>query len=124
MQDRRDSVRETGSRPHAEEAGTDRRDVPVGGEAPDSARNWVLRLYVATDSPRSERAERNLRRLFRRHLPDCRLEVVNILEQPERACEDAVVAVPTLVRHSPLPRRRLIGDMSNEAQVLSGLGLV
>ncbi|BAU93076.1 KaiB domain-containing protein [Methylorubrum populi] len=83
-----------------------------------------LRLYVAGTSPRSTRSIESVRRLCERWLKDaCDLEVVDIYQQSALAGADGVVAAPTLVRLSPLPARRIAGDLSDERRVLDGLGL-
>ncbi|KQQ18206.1 circadian clock protein KaiB [Methylobacterium sp. Leaf123] len=83
-----------------------------------------LRLYVAGTSPRSTRSIESVRRLCEHRLGGaCDLEVVDIYQQAALAGEDGVVAAPTLVRLSPLPARRITGDLSDERHVLDGLGL-
>jgi circadian clock protein KaiB len=85
---------------------------------------YDLRLYVAGTTPRSTRAVRNLTRLCEAEIPGrYRLEIIDVYQQPLRAAEDQIVAVPTLLKIGPLPRRKLIGDLSQEAQVRRGLGL-
>ncbi len=85
---------------------------------------YRLRLYVAGQSPRSLAALENLRRLCDTHLPGrCRIEVVDLLEHPDRARRDQIIAIPTLVRQSPPPLRRLVGDLSDFERVLAGLEL-
>ncbi|MBD8907220.1 circadian clock KaiB family protein [Methylorubrum zatmanii] len=94
---------------------------PTGGEAAGRAR---LRLYVAGTSLRSTRTIESVRRLCERRLGGlCDLEVVDIYQQSGLAGTDGVVAAPTLVRLSPLPARRLAGDLSDEQRILEGLGL-
>lgn len=85
---------------------------------------YELRLYVAGTTPRSTRAVRNITRLCEAEMPGhYRLEIIDVYQQPFRAAEDQIVAVPTLVKISPLPRRKLIGDLSCDAQVRRGLGI-
>jgi circadian clock protein KaiB len=85
---------------------------------------WVLSLYVTGSTRNSLRAIDNLRRICTRHLDgDYALEVVDIYQQPEIAARADLIAAPTLVKRFPLPVRRLIGDLSDEARVLTGLGL-
>ncbi len=84
----------------------------------------LLRLYVAGTSPRSLRTIESVRRLCERRLGvACDLEVVDIYQQAALAGGDGVVAAPTLVRLSPLPVRRVAGDLSDEGRILDGLGL-
>lgn len=85
---------------------------------------FVLRIYLVGDSPRSEVALANLRALCERYAPgDYELEVVEVLESPELAAADRIVATPTVVKLSPLPRQRVIGDLSDRAAAAAGLGL-
>ena len=84
---------------------------------------YELRLYVAGTTPRSTRAVRNLTRICEAEIPGrYHLEIIDVYQQPVRAAEDQIVAVPTLLKMVPLPRRKLIGDLSQEAQVRRGLG--
>ena len=85
---------------------------------------YVLRLFVAGMTPRSRRAVENLRRICDGPLAGrVDLETVDIYQQPHLAEAHQVVAAPTLLRLEPLPERRLIGDLSEEARVLRGLDL-
>jgi circadian clock protein KaiB len=84
--------------------------------------NWRLRLYVAGQTPKSIAALANLNRLCEGHLSgQYRIEVIDLVKQPHLARRDDIVVVPTLVRHLPLPIRKIIGDLSNEERVLVGL---
>lgn len=94
-----------------------------GGDSMGGGRTR-LRLYVAGTSPRSTRSIESVRRLCERRLEGaCDLEVVDLYQQPALAGVDGVVAAPTLVRLSPLPARRIAGDLSDEQRVLDGLEL-
>ena len=85
---------------------------------------WHLRLYVAGQSPKCLDAFINLRRLCDEHLAGRHeIEIVDLVEQPELAEADDVLALPTLVRRSPSPSRKIIGDLSNTARVLAHLGI-
>jgi len=86
---------------------------------------FVLRLYVAGNAPRSQAAIENVRRLCDEYLHDrCELEVIDIYQDPTVVPEDLVLAAPTLIRRLPLPLRRVIGDMSQKEKVLVGLDLI
>ena len=86
---------------------------------------YQLRLFVAGSTPRSRRTLGNLRRLCARFLPGrAELEIVDIYQQPDLAAEDQVIAAPTLLKLSPLPLRRIIGDLSDQDRVLRALGLL
>lgn len=90
----------------------------------DGGAVWALRLYVAGQSPKSVRAVDNLRQICEEHLQgQYSIEVIDLLEHPQLAAGDAIVAVPTLVRRLPAPVRRIIGDLSNTDRVLVGLQL-
>lgn len=92
--------------------------------APDPA-GYTLRLFVAGTTPRSLRAIENLRRICDRHLPgQVDIEVIDIYQQPGLAGHYQVVAAPMLLKLLPLPLRRIIGDLSEEQRVLTGLGLL
>jgi circadian clock protein KaiB len=84
----------------------------------------VLRLYVTGSSPRSIRAIANIRKICDEYLRGCHdLEVVDISQHPMLAASEQILAAPTLVRMSPLPTRRFVGDMSQSERILLGLGL-
>ena len=85
---------------------------------------WKLRLYVAGQTPKSIRAFANLKVLCEEHLKGhYQIEVIDLLENPQLARGDQIVAVPTLIRKLPLPVRKIIGDLSNTDRVLVGLDL-
>jgi circadian clock protein KaiB len=85
---------------------------------------WDLRLYVAGQTPKCLAAFANLQEFCRAHLEGrFRIEVVDLLEQPQLARGDQILAVPTLVRKLPEPIRKIIGDLSNTERVLVGLDL-
>ncbi len=83
---------------------------------------WSLRLYVAGLTPKSLTAFRNLRRLCEEHLAGrYRIEVVDVSDEPALAVAEQIVAVPTVVRKLPEPRRRIVGDLTNAERVVRGL---
>jgi len=85
---------------------------------------WELRLYVAGQTPRSLAAFANLKRICETHLQGrYTIEVVDLLEKPQLAKGDQILAIPTLVRKLPLPMRKIIGDLSDTERVLVGLDL-
>ena len=85
---------------------------------------WVLRLYVAGQTPKSVIAFANLKRICSEHLSDkYRIELIDLLENPQLARGDQIVAIPTLVRNLPTPMKKIIGDLSNTDRVLVGLDL-
>lgn len=86
---------------------------------------WELRLYVAGQTRKSMTALKNLRRICEEHLAgNYKLEVIDLLEHPQRAQSDQILAIPTLVRKLPAPVRKIIGDLSDQERVLVGFDLV
>ena len=84
----------------------------------------VLRLYVTGQTPRSVRAIENLSKFCGRFLKNrFELEVIDIYQEPALAKEVQILAAPTLIKTLPLPVRRLVGDLSDEQRVVSGLDL-
>ncbi|RPJ59064.1 MAG: circadian clock protein KaiB [Acidobacteria bacterium] len=95
------------------------------GLMPESTNQvYNLRLYVAGQTPRSLRAFANLRDICDKHLAGrYTIEVIDLLENPQLAQGDQILAIPTLVRKLPPPLRKIIGDLSNTEKVLVGLDL-
>jgi circadian clock protein KaiB len=94
------------------------------GAADEGDELWQLRLYVAGQSPKSLQALANLKRLCEEHLADrYAIEIIDLVEYPEFARDDDIIAVPTLIRRAPAPLLRVIGDLSDTARVLAGLQL-
>ncbi len=85
---------------------------------------WELRLYVAGQTARSLQAFANLKRICEEHLAgEYRIEVIDLLKNPQLAKGDQILALPTLVRKLPEPVRKIIGDLSNTERVLVGLDI-
>lgn len=85
---------------------------------------YVFRLFLAGDAPISVQALANLYAICRKHFPEChRIEVIDVLKEPRRALAEAILVTPTVVRISPAPELRIIGDLSEEDKVLRALGL-
>ena len=83
---------------------------------------YLLKLYITGTSPRAEAAIRNLRRICEEELDGrYELEIIDVLEKPEAAESDRVLATPTLIKQLPPPLRRVIGDLSDRDKVLLGL---
>ncbi|OGW48090.1 MAG: circadian clock protein KaiB [Nitrospirae bacterium GWC2_57_9] len=92
-----------------------RRTVP---EAP----LFDLRLYIAGQTPKSLTAIANLKKICEEHLKgQYRIEVIDLLKNPQLAAGDQILAIPTLVRKLPEPIKKIIGDLSSEEKVLIGL---
>jgi circadian clock protein KaiB len=88
------------------------------------AAHYHLRLYVAGTLPNSQQAVSNLRAVCEERLPGRHsIEVIDFLEEPERALEDGVLVTPTLVILAPAPQRTVIGTLSDRAALLRALGL-
>ena len=85
---------------------------------------YELRLYVAGQTPRAIAALSNLKKLCEEHLEGrYSVEVVDLLEHPQLARGDQILAIPTLVRKLPAPLKKVVGDLSNSERVLVGLDL-
>ena len=97
---------------------------PAGKAGGRKSKVWNLRLYVAGQSDKSIRAFANLKKLCEEHLKGrYQIEVIDLLENPQMARGDQIVAIPTLVRKLPQPVRKIIGDLSDTERVLVGLAL-
>jgi circadian clock protein KaiB len=84
----------------------------------------MLKLFIADQTPRAMQALTNLRRICAQNLVnEYELVVIDILEQPQLAEDEKILATPTVVKELPPPMRRLIGDLSNTEKVLIGLDL-
>jgi circadian clock protein KaiB len=85
---------------------------------------YSLRLYVAGQTPKSVLAFTNLKQICEEHLLGrYEIEIIDLLENPQLARGDQILAVPTLVRRLPEPIKKIIGDLSNTERVLVGLDL-
>jgi len=91
---------------------------------PTTSDQWKLRLYVAGQTPKSVTAFANLKKLCEEYLQgQYQIEIIDLLQHPELAKQDQILAIPTLVRQLPPPIRQIIGDLSNQEKVLLGLDL-
>lgn len=98
-------------------------NMSIGGEAVDDG-HYNLRLYVAGNTAKSAAALANLKQICEEHLSGrYRIEVIDLLENPQLAAGDQILAVPTLVRRLPPPLKRIIGNLSDSERVLVGLDL-
>jgi circadian clock protein KaiB len=85
---------------------------------------YVLRLYVTGKTPKSQRAVASVKEVCERYLPgQYHLQVIDIYQQPALAEGDRIIVAPTLVKKSPQPARRVIGDLSDRNRILTGLDL-
>jgi circadian clock protein KaiB len=84
-----------------------------------------LKLYVTGKTPRSERAIANLHRLCKQELEGLfELSIIDVLEHPQLAEHEKIIATPTLIKELPPPIRRVIGDLSDKEKVLLGLDII
>jgi circadian clock protein KaiB len=105
------------SEPHTANDGT-------GADTAATGEQWDLCLYVTDRSPKCLRAIENLRGACERHLAGrYTIEIVDLLENPRRAADDQILAVPTVVRRLPAPIRKVVGDLSDDDRLLVGLQL-
>jgi circadian clock protein KaiB len=95
-----------------------------GSDVLTPTQTWLLRLYVAGQTPKSIAAFSNLKTICEQYLAgQYRIEVIDLLENPQLSRDDQIVAIPTLVRNLPTPIRKIIGDLSNTERTLVGLQL-
>jgi circadian clock protein KaiB len=84
----------------------------------------VMRLYIADNAPNSARAVANLEAICKEHLGiKFRLEVIDVLEYPQRALADGIVVTPSLTKVSPSPVAKIVGNLSDTMSVLHALGI-
>ncbi len=100
-------------------------NTPPGLEVDVDGDQWTLRLYVAGQTPRSQRAVANMHKICAEKLDGrYRLEVIDLYQQPQLAQGEQIVALPSLIKRLPQPLRMIIGDMSNADNVVVGLDLL
>ena len=84
---------------------------------------YRLKLFITGQTAKSDIAISNIQKIFSQMDVPLDLTIIDVLEQPELAEDSRILATPTLIKISPLPVRRIIGDLSDEKKVCSGLGL-
>jgi circadian clock protein KaiB len=102
-------------------------DKTKTGKKPDATEKdkWILRLYIAGQTPKAITAFTNLKKICEEKLHGkFSIEVIDLLKNPQLGAEDQILALPTLVRKLPVPVRKIIGDLSNTERVLVGLDLL
>jgi len=110
------SVRSTSAKTTTRKAKTKKRIAPE--------ELWDLRLYVAGQTPKSLAAFANLKRICEEHLAGkYKIEIIDLMKNPQLARGDQILAMPTLVRKLPPPIKKLIGDLSNTERVIVGLDI-
>lgn len=88
-------------------------------------KEFLLKLFITGYTPQAERAIKNITLICKNELGgEYHLEIINILEDPQLAEDERILATPTLIKVLPAPLRRVIGDLSNTEKVLLGLDLV
>lgn len=101
-----------------------RKDASQRKKPEPETEKWMLRLYVAGQTPKSLTAFANLKKICDEHLEGkYQIEVVDLLVNPTLAKDDQILALPTLVRRLPSPMKKIIGDLSNTERVLVGLDI-
>jgi circadian clock protein KaiB len=86
---------------------------------------YILKLYISGYTPRSAHTIANLRRICDEVLPGrYDLIIIDVLESPQLAEQEGILATPTLIKALPLPLRRVIGDLSSAEKVLLGLDML
>jgi circadian clock protein KaiB len=101
-----------------------RKSCSKAAPSDSSGGHYDLRLYVAGQSPKSLAAFVNLKELCDIHLAGkYRIEVIDLVKKPQRARDDQIIAIPTLVRRLPHPIRKIIGDLCDRQRTLVGLEL-
>lgn len=85
---------------------------------------YILRLYVAGNSPKSQRALIKIKNICENYLKGrYELEVIDIYQQPEMMEEEQIVAIPTLIKKLPPPLQKFVGDMANTEKIMVGLDI-
>jgi circadian clock protein KaiB len=90
-----------------------------------STTEYVLCLFITGATPNSVRAVENIKEICEQHLKGrYKLEIVDVYQQADIAKKEQLVALPMLLKKQPMPKKRLIGDLSDTAKVLNALGLI
>lgn len=102
---------------------TKRKEKKKENEEP-ARETWILRLYVAGQTPNSLTAFENLKKICENYLKSTyTIEVIDLMKHPQLAKDHQIIAVPTLIRKLPTPVKKIIGNLSNTEKVLVGLDL-
>ncbi len=91
------------------------------GELLNPDKKYLLKLYITGSAPRSMSAINNITELCKNNLADYELQIIDIYENPSLATEAQIIAIPTLVKVLPSPKRRIIGDLATAEKVLTCL---
>lgn len=102
-------------------------DIKGNRKVKSAKDEWILRLYVAGQTPKCIAAFNNLKKICEEQLKGKYqievIEVIDLIENPQLSRDDQILAVPNLVRKLPFPVRKIIGDLSNTERVLVGLDI-
>jgi circadian clock protein KaiB len=91
----------------------------------DNGGKYILCLFVSGKSPNSALAVVNIKAICEKYLKNrYELEIIDIYQHPDLAITEEIVALPLLIKKFPIPKKRIVGDLSNTEEVLKGLGLV
>lgn len=86
---------------------------------------WEFKLYIAGQSIKSVTAFENLKQICEKYLFEkYRIEIIDLILNPQKAREDQIIALPTLIRKLPIPVKKIIGNLSKTHNVLIGLELI
>ncbi len=98
---------------------------PAAEAIKNDKNHFILNLFIAGASPHSARAINNLTAICEQYLKGrYTLDVIDVYQQGSLAQQERIVALPLLIKRSPLPVRRMIGDLSEMQKVLRGFGLI
>jgi circadian clock protein KaiB len=88
-----------------------------------SGKKYFFMLFISGTTPQSQKAISSVRKMLEGHLHgEYELEVIDVYQNPDRAKEEQIIAVPTLVKRTPAPLRKFIGDLSDEKKIIEGMG--
>lgn len=100
-------------------------NIPIEYDTISDQEYYILKLYVTGQTKNNRNAINNLQKICEEHLHGrYRIEIIDLLENPQLAKEDQILAVPTLIKKLPTPIGQIIGDLSNTERVLVGLDLL
>lgn len=90
----------------------------------DADKHWQFNLYIAGQTPHCMMTLENLKNFCNQYLPDQYvIKIIDLLDDPKRAQTDEIIAIPTIVKLLPEPKRYIIGDFSNYDLMLMKLGI-
>jgi circadian clock protein KaiB len=96
----------------------------MNGQTTNDEDEFVLTLFVSGASPNSARAINNLQKILESHASgNYKLTIIDVYQEKAAAEKEQIIALPLLIKKFPQPERRLVGDMSDTAKVLKGLGI-